>query len=66
MCVCLAQVVSRRLGLRPHKADLSRLSRRCSLAIRAIIVIIPLPLHTDYFPHGTSARALSGTAAQQA
>ena len=66
MCVCLAQVVSRRLGLRPHKADLSRcLSRRCSLAIRAII-IIPLPLHTHYFPHGTSARALSGTAAQQA
>ena len=59
VCVFALRVSSRHLGLRPHKADLSRcLSRRYTRLVLLHIILLPLHTHS-YFPHGTSARAPS-------
>lgn len=58
--VCLARVSSRHLGLRPHKADLCRCLSITILSKHGLVLLhVILFLHTHYFPHATSARALS-------
>lgn len=61
VCVCLAGQQPSSWPTSTHKADLSRCLSIAILSKHGLVLlhIILLPLHTHYFPHGTSARALS-------